>query len=95
MTLGQGDHRFLPATPLADIGSYPLFLAGHVAGPNLVNFDLEELLDSFLDLQLVGPGINLDNNLIIGFLKPHTLLSQTGFLYHGADILHDSNLASS
>lgn len=95
VALGQRDNGFFPVIAPAHVLSDPLGLAVHIGGPDLVDFDVEQLLNRFLDLKFIGSGIHLDDDLVVDFLKSHALFSKTGFLDHIINAIHVSNLTSS
>jgi len=95
VALGKGDNGFLPVIAFTHVLSDPFGLAVHISGPDLIDFDVEHLLNCFLDLYLVSLRINLDHDLVVNLLQPHTFLGKTSFLDHIANVIHDSNLFSS
>ena len=95
VTFGQRDNGFLPVITPTTVLSDPLGLAVHIGGPDLVDFNVEQLLNRFLDLKLIGSGIHLDDDLVVEFLKTHAFFSKTGFLDHITNAIHVSNLTSS
>ena len=95
VALGQRDNGFFPVITPAHVLSDPLGLAMHIGSPDLVYFDVEQLLNRFLDLKLIGSGINLNNDLVVEFLETHAFFSKTGFLDHITNAIHVSNLTSS
>ena len=83
LSFRQGDIGFFPITRLSGgFGSDTLAFAVHIRGRDLGYLDIEQTLNSALDLDLVRPRINREHDLVFSFLKPVAFLGQTGAFDH-------------
>src|SRR5262245_54765363 len=82
LAFAQGNVGLLPIRPASHRAADTSGLAEHVGRPNLDALHLEQLLDGPLDLDLVGVGSHLKNDLIADLVNVRALLGDDRRRYH-------------